>query len=343
MLRSLLVSGLLALVSPWCVAATIDLGLARDYNAVFFGDLRAHSDIEGRVAVRGHVDVNSISIGYRNPSAAGSQGSMAASLLVGGDLRLGGGAIYNGPLDPAVNHNAGIGPSQAPWLQGGVAAGHAEHGGRNLGSAHYLDVRAGDKSAIDARFASMQQQLDALGLQLGALQATGEVLGSGWDMRLAGSTARDGLHVFNLDARQLKSFTLDSAVGADEWVLVNLFAPGRIEFGWDYQGSGLAGIADRLIFNVLQADEVLLRSGHGLLLAPGADIVAASSGHWEGQVVARDMLSTIEIGYEPLRQPSRDDQPVRAVPLPASLPLVALTGLIALLLPAARRAQSSAV
>jgi choice-of-anchor A domain-containing protein len=335
--RSLFFSGLLVLAAPLCAAAPIDLGLARDYNAVFFGDLRAHSDIEGRVAVRGDVDVDSISVGYRNPSPAGAQGSSAASLRVGGDIRLGGGAIYNGPLDPGVDHNAGVGPSQAPWLQGGVAAGYAEYAGRDLGSAAYLDVRAGDAAAIGDFFASAKQQLGAVSQQLGALQATGSVLTDGWDMRLSGSVARDGLHVFHLDAQQLKSFTLDSAIGADEWLVINLLAPGRIEFGWDYAGSGLAAIADRLIINVLRADELLLRSGHGLLLAPGADVLAGSSGHWEGQLVADDMLSTIEIGYEPLRQ-----APLQSVPLPGSLPLLALAGLTALF--ARRRgAQSSAV
>lgn len=337
MLRSLAVSSLLALLAPLGVAAPIDLGLARDYNAVFFGDLRAHSDIEGRVAVRGTVDLPSISVGYRNPSPHGPQGSLAASLLVGGDLRLGGGAIYNGPRDPAVDHNAGIGPSQAPWLQGGVLMGHAEFGGRNLGSAAYLDLRAGDKAAIDAHFDRLQQQLGGLNRQLGALQATGEVLTQGWDMRLAGSRARDGLHVFQLDAQRLKSFTLASEIGADEWVLINLGGSGLIEFGSDYVGSGLAAIADRLIINVLRADALLLRSGHGLLLAPGADILAGSSGHWEGQVVADDMRSTLEIGYEPLRP----GEPPRTVPLPGSLALLLLAGAAAAW--AGRRAQSSAV
>lgn len=329
MLRLSIAGLLLATAAPWCAAAAIDLGRARDYNAVFFGDLRAHSDIEGRVAVRGNVDLNSVSIGYRNPSVAGPHGSLAPSLLVGGDVRLGGGAIYNGPTDPSTDHNAGLGPDQAPWLSTGVSPGHAEHGGRNLGSAAYLDVRPGNRVDIASTFDAMQFQLRALSTQLGALSGTGEATSQGWDMRLAGSTARDGFHVFNVDANHLKSFTLGSTVGADEWVLVNLMAAGRIEFGWDYVGSGLSEIADRLVFNVLGADEVVLRSGYGLLLAPGASIVESSSGHWEGQVFARDMLSTIEIGYEPLRQAPPALEEGSTVSLPGTLPLLMVAALSA--------------
>ncbi|MFO1253956.1 MAG: choice-of-anchor A family protein [Inhella sp.] len=316
----------LALNLPAGAAPALDLDLIRPFSAVFFGDLTAHSDIEGRVAVSGSVDLPMISVGYRNPSPNGPQGSAAPSLLVGGDVRIGSGALYNGPLNPAVNSNQGMGPSQAPWLAGGVAPGHAQFGGQNLGSAAYLDLRAGDSAAIDAFFSQAEQRMGQLSQSLAGLQTTG-TLESGWDTRLLPGTAQGGWQVFNLDAHQLKHFSLDpTQFGADDWVLINLSASGRIELQADYLGSGLAALADRLVFNLPKASEVLLRSGYGLLLAPQADVVAASSGHWEGTVVARDMLSTLEIGYEPLRPTA----PPPSTPGPVPEPGTALLALAAL-------------
>ncbi|MFO1251129.1 MAG: choice-of-anchor A family protein [Inhella sp.] len=282
----------LALNLPAGAAPALDLDLIRPFSAVFFGDLTAHSDIEGRVAVSGSVDLPMIEwLGYRNPSPNGPQGSAAPSLLVGGDVRIGSGALYNGPLNPAVNSNQGMGPSQAPGWPVAWRPAMRSLAEQNLGSAAYLDLRAGDSAAIDAFFSQAEQRMGQLSQSLAGLQTTG-TLESGWDTRLLPGTAQGGWQVFNLDAHQLKHFSLDpTQFGADDWVLINLSASGRIELQADYLGSGLAALADRLVFNLPKASEVLLRSGYGLLLAPQADVVAASSGHWEGTVVARDMLS----------------------------------------------------
>ena len=123
-LRAIGAGMLLAAATATQATPVINLGAAGDYSGFFFGNLTAHSDVEGRLAVRGNVDINSISVGYRNPSPRGSEGSNAASLVVGGNVKIRDGAIYNGPTDPKVNSNAGMGPSEAGMAVGSRAARH---------------------------------------------------------------------------------------------------------------------------------------------------------------------------------------------------------------------------
>lgn len=155
-----------------------------------------------------------------------------------------------------------------------------------------------------------------LSQRLAALPPTGAVDAFGPDMRLGPSRAVRGVHVYEVDDSLLKAFTLDTVVGPDEWVVVNLRGAQQVEFEPDFAGSGLSAVADRLIFNVVSASDVLVRSGIGLLLAPHADLVATSSGHWDGLVVADDRRLRGEIGRESLRER-------RAVPRPEPQPLTA--------------------
>ncbi|MDM4767473.1 choice-of-anchor A family protein [Pelomonas sp. SE-A7] len=337
-LRAICTAAMLAIAGVAHAGPVINLGAAGDYSGFFFGNLTAHSDIEGRLAVRGNLSLNSISVGYRNPSPHGASGSQDPSLVVGGNIKIGGGAIYNGPSNPAVDSNAGMGPTGASWLTqaGGVVQGTGVYGGNDLGSAGYLSLSKGDQASIQQMFTDTAALLQGLSADLGALASTGTVT-RGWDLLLRGGSAGTGagLQVFNIADNNIKPFTLDAAsFDADDYIIINLTAGGTLKFGFDWQGSQLSRYADRLIFNVLNADKVELHSGFGTLLARQADIVAASSGHWEGSVIANNMLSTLEIGYEPLRE----QEPPARVPEPQGLALVA-AALGALALAMRRRLQ----
>ncbi len=61
-----------------------------------------------------------------------------------------------------------------------------------------------------------------LSRRLAALAPTGEVDAFGPDMRLGPSVAVRGVHVYEVDDSLLKAFTLDTVVGPEEWVVVNL-------------------------------------------------------------------------------------------------------------------------
>jgi choice-of-anchor A domain-containing protein len=159
----------------------------------------------------------------------------------------------------------------------------------------------------------LRRTLHTLAQRLAALSPTGTVDASGGRLRLSGSTARQGVHVFDVAPGLLDPFVLDSYVAPDEWLVVNLTAPMQVEFQDDLAGSGLSAVADRLIFNVVNAPDVLARRGQGLLLAPHSDVVAASSGAWAGMVVADDLRHRQEVGRESLRE--RRQRP-REAPVP---------------------------
>jgi choice-of-anchor A domain-containing protein len=163
---------------------------------------------------------------------------------------------------------------------------------------------------------NIHRTVAGLSQRLAALAPTGQVDAFGVDMRLGPSQSVRGVHVYEVDDSLLKSFTLDTVVGPDEWVVVNVRGTQQVEFEPDYAGSGLSAVGDRLIFNVINASDVLVRSGTGLLLAPHADLVASSSGHWHGMVVADDRRLRGEIGRESLRER-------RAVARPEPAPLTA--------------------
>ena len=185
-------------------------------------------------------------------------------------------------------------------------------------------------------FTDTASLLRGLSGELGSLASTGSVT-RGWDLKLRGGAAQAGagLQVFNIADSVIKPFTLDTrSFDSDDYIIINLTASGTLKFGFDYLGSSLAQYADRLIFNVLNASKVELHSGYGTLLASQADIIAGSSGHWEGSVIGNNMLSTIEIGYEPLRE----QEPPARVPEPQGLALV-LAALGAMLLALRRRAR----
>lgn len=114
--------GLLMLCSSaW--TGPINLGVAENYSGFFFGDVSAAADVEGRLALGGNLS-NGFDIGYRNPA-----NSLLPSLVVGGDINISHGTIYNGPQYD-VDTNASIGPAAAGWLaQHQVNYGTVYYGG----------------------------------------------------------------------------------------------------------------------------------------------------------------------------------------------------------------------
>jgi len=273
----------------------LDLGAAGAYSGFFFGNVTQHSDIEGRMAVKGNLTLDSISVGYRNP-----YGSTGPSVVVGGNVNVKDGAIYNGPKDSSINTNLSIGPSTASWVGAGTVAGTGIYGGSNLGNTA-LGFSKGDTAAINKLFADSASYFTSFQQSLANQASTGKV-SSSWDLTLSGTTksSTPQVHVFNIGDNNLKALTLDkSSFGAKDWIVVNLTASGTIKFGSDYLGSNLDSFKDRLLFNVTNAESIELHSGYGSLVAPKADILGTSSGHWEGNVIANNNYSTIEIGYEP--------------------------------------------
>ena len=148
----------------------------------------------------------------------------------------------------------------------------------------------------------LRRTLHTLAQRLAGLAPTGASEVRDGRLVLGPSLPRQGVHVFDVAPGLLQPFLLDTYVAPDEWLVVNLTAPMQVEFQDDMPGSGLSTVADRLIFNVVNAPDVLARRGQGLLLAPNSDVVAASSGVWAGMVVADDLRHRQEVGCESLRE-----------------------------------------
>ncbi|MEJ6006601.1 collagen-binding domain-containing protein [Paucibacter sp. AS339] len=307
----------------------LDLGAASAYSGFFFGNVTQHSDIEGRMAVKGNLTIDSISVGYRNP-----YGSTGPSVVVGGNVNVKDGAIYNGPKDSSINTNLSIGPDSAHWVGAGTVTGTGIYGGSNLGNTS-LGFSKGDTAAINKLFADSANYFTSFQQSLASQASTGKISTTNWDITLSGATksTTPQVHFFNISDNNLKQLTLDkNSFGSKDWIVVNLTASGTIKFASDYAGSNLDSFKDRLLFNVVNAQSIELQYGHGSLVAPKADILAASSGHWEGNVVANNNYSTIEIGYEPF-------VPTSPVPEPETYAML-LAGLGAISFVARRRKAS---
>ena len=138
-----LAAGLLAAACGVANAGGIDFGVADSFSAFVFGNISGGiSDVEGRVAVGGNLS-QGFDVGYRD-----AYGSTGPSLVVGGNVSLTSpygayGSIYNGPTY-AVDTNATIGPSAAPWAPGQLKAGDIDYGAQ-LDRAE-LAVRDGDQN-----------------------------------------------------------------------------------------------------------------------------------------------------------------------------------------------------
>ncbi|WP_338846104.1 choice-of-anchor A family protein [Massilia sp. W12] len=284
-------SAILILLAGLCAASAqaatrIDLGAARDYSGFFFGDASRVMDVEGRLAVGGSLQTSGFSIGYRAP-----YGSSAASLVVGGDVKLGTGAIF-GPPKTNIDTNASTGPITS-WEK---PLGYGVYGGKNQ-SLSVHDLRQG--KPLD--FAAAHGKLTQLSSDLSKLAANGVVEQKWGGLYLSGD-GQAHTQVFNLHTNQLSNLYLQN-VRSDAQVVVNVFgAPGNYTFAGGQDGQ-LEALRDRVLFNFVNASDVKISTfTWGSILATGANI--SGTGHIEGSVMAHSINAQVEIGYEPWHTPS---------------------------------------
>ena len=136
----------------------IDLGAASGYSALIFGNVGSSTatgfhDVEGRLAAGGNVYLSGFSVGQKSTA-----GASAPSIVAGGNLAIGTGAIYNGgALGKAVYgvSNPGATVSTNQWFEAGTFS---------KGSASTLD------------FAAAKQQLTTLSNEVAKLAPTGTVI-----------------------------------------------------------------------------------------------------------------------------------------------------------------------
>lgn len=275
--------GACAMSAAHAAVQSIDLGAAAGYSGFFYNDVQQVADVEGRLAVGGTLATSGFSFGYRTPYGVGGP-----SVVVGGNVKLGDGAIYTGPASN-VDTNATIGPITEYPKQ----LGYGVYGGANT-SKSYLDLRQ-QANVID--FGAARTQLTTLSSTLAAQQANGTVESKWGGLYLTGDKHSD-VQVFTIDASHLGNlFLQDVKAGAS--VIINVTGGGAVSFTGGQDGQ-LESLRDRVLFNLVNATEVDVNTfAWGTVLANNA--ILAGSGHLEGNIIAAGMNGKVEIGFEPFK------------------------------------------
>jgi choice-of-anchor A domain-containing protein len=291
---------LLASSAAYADAISFDLGQAKGFSGFFFGNVTNVVDVEGRLAVGGNLNTTGFSVGYRTP-----YGYNGPSLVVGGNVHIGGGAIYTGPATN-IDTNVSIGPI-TEWEK---QIGYGVFGGSNTSPA-YLDLRH-QGNLVD--FAGAQTQLNARSSNLASQTANGTVEFRYGSVFLTGDNHSD-TQVFNVNSNQLSNLVLEN-VKADAKVLVNVTGNyDSVQFSGGQTGQW-ESLRDRVIFNVTNAREVNVNTFlWGTILATHSNVIG--HGHLEGNLVAQSISSNLEIGYEP-------SPPTTPVPEPETYAMLGL-------------------
>lgn len=261
---------------------SFDLGLAKGFSGFFYGNVTNVVDVEGRLAVGGNLNTTSFSAGYRTP-----YGFTGPSMVVGGDVYIGGGAIYSGPLTN-IDTNESIGPITS-WEK---PQSYGVFGGNNTSPA-YLDLRH-QANVVD--FNAAKVQLMGLSNNLASQTANGTVEFKYSSLFLTGDNTSD-TQIFNVNSNQLQNLVLTD-VKAGAKVLVNVTGNYDVVSFSGGQTGQWQSLRDRVIFNVTNAREVNVNTFlWGSILANNSNITGF--GHLEGNVIANSLSTGLEIGYEP--------------------------------------------
>ena len=268
--------------APLSAAPLLGLGGASAFNTFVLGDMQGiHSDVEGRLAVGGNLDLQDYAVAMLLDDSA----DHTDTLVVGGDVRFDRGRVYHGNLaygGTAELNEVGFYAGERPEEAAGAA------------------VKKPD--ALD--FVATGAELKQLSAQFGSYQSNGEAVWSpyGGELKLVGNDPL--LNVFTLDIGTLSNLRLDLLVPTGAWTLVN-FTNSQVSlnsFGMHF-GVGSERLDDnvrhdgersgRVLFNFAQASalDIHAMALPASVLAPLADINFYNA-RVDGQLVAGNLYGS---------------------------------------------------
>ncbi|MGJ8691594.1 MAG: choice-of-anchor A family protein [Thalassotalea sp.] len=294
-----------SIISP-AFASLVNLGAASNYNAFIQQNFSAtSSDVEGRLAAGGTVDISNYSVNIKAGDQLYSDTSEQPALVVGGDLNLSSGQIA-GDVYVGGNYTS-------------TSTGTITNGTATIGGVSPVDFAA--------EFANLRELSANL-----ALLAANSVASDTWSSQYLVGAGENGLgndlHVFNLDASDMQfSDYFLSAIDDGDTVLFNVAGTNISTGTGNFAGSdhSLENISGNILFNFYEAETLEINAAlFGSILAPTANIDADYGVIW-GQVIAKSWQGNAQINDNPFKSNRVD------IPEPSSIAIFAL-GLVGLLI-----------
>jgi choice-of-anchor A domain-containing protein len=290
------VAALGALVLSATAASAFPLG---DYNVMVWGNFSATgSDVQGRLAAGGNVNINNYSVGDQLPPSLRG----GATITAGGNVNFPSGTVYYGNV-----------------VAGGNITGHAA---TNWLQSPY-QAYANTTPAVD--FAAQRAGMTELSQAIAAMTTTGTD-DYKWSQLFLTGTGPGGVQVFDVSASDLASASNIVVAGVDPSATLIINVHGTTASMQGGMDSFFAAHNSHVLFNFIDAT-TLNFSGIGLegsILAPNADIHGQSGVIW-GQVVGASWTGNMQInqvyydGYVPALGNPRDND---AVPVPPTAALL---------------------
>jgi len=256
------------------------LGQASDYSAFIYGDLNVwSSDMEGRAAAGGNIDMTNYSVG-------GSADPADFSIVGGGNVTYHHGTIQNGGIFAGGNVELGN-----HTVNGGVTTNgsvtYTPGGGTVTGS---VNQNAGVSNPID--FTAQFDYLKWLSGSLSSTVANGTTSVLYYAQTQITFTGSDDVNVFSLAGADLNNASNINFNVGDNIAIINV--SGTADDFTSLGIAGTAGIQSNILWNFYEATNVTLNTSvKGSILAPNAH-VDFNSAHIDGTIIADSLTGTGE-------------------------------------------------
>lgn len=319
--KNLLLFGSIILsFGPLTQAATLDLGLAGQFNAFILGDMTSYnSDTEGKLAVGGNLTLQHYAVGKQLDNSSNFQDT----LVVGGNADFSNGRVYHG--NAAIGGTANIGET--------VGLYSGEDPSQSTGTI---------TSNPSLNFSLLGNELTSKSQNWGNLTSNADVL---WDstynlLTLTGQS--NELNIFSITSYQLANltkFTLDIPTNASALINVSGIDVSMNDFGFFRTLDGVTNqvpdstpelrldgrLSNRVMFNMFEAASLDIHAIgiKASLLAPFAN-TTFYNGHIDGNLIVASLQSAADQqGGQINLFPWQSSANLLPVPLPGMAPIVA--------------------